>query len=242
MPNADDAIVKTVRGALEHDTRINLHRQPIRVSLVEGAIVLEGEVADVAAKKLALEHAGAVAGIKGVVDRLRVIPDEHKGDGAIRDWLIGLLERQPELPTCALEAVAKGRVQVVRRPDGAPGGQIQLSVEDGVITLEGSVISLSHKRIAGVLAWWTPGRRDVINSLDVQPPEEDNESEILDALRLVLEMDALVEAERIHASCRGFVVTLTGYVRTEAEKRRAELDAWYLFAVDRVVNELVVSG
>jgi len=38
------------------------------------------------------------------------------------------------------------------------------------------------------------------------------------------------------------VVTLEGYVRTHEEKRQAELDAWYLFAVDRVVNHIEVRA
>lgn len=65
------------------------------------------------------------------------------------------------------------------------------------MTLEGRVVSLSHKRLAGVLAWWVPG-------------------------------------------CRDFVVTLDGLVRTEEERRRAEDDAWCLFAVDDVVNRIEV--
>jgi osmotically-inducible protein OsmY len=43
-------------------------------------------------------------------------------------------------------------------------------VTDGVVLLEGHVISQSHLRFAGALAWWTPGRRDVINALEVRPP------------------------------------------------------------------------
>jgi len=93
-----------------------------------------------------------------------------------------------------------------------------------------------------VLAWWTPGCRDVVNSLDVVPPEEDNDDEVVDALRLVLEMDPLVQAEQITASCRNYVVTLEGYVRTGEERRQAERDAWALFAVDNVVNRIEVRA
>ena len=93
-----------------------------------------------------------------------------------------------------------------------------------------------------MLAWWTPGCRDVVNSLDVQPPEEDNDAEVVDALRLALEMDPLVQADQIQASCRDYVVTLEGYVRSAEERRQAERDAWCLFAVDRVINRIAVRG
>ena len=91
-----------------------------------------------------------------------------------------------------------------------------------------------------MLAWWTPGRRDVLNGLDVSPAEDDNDDEIADALRLVLETDPMVDSDRISFSCRAGVITLEGWVRSRDEQRRAELDAWYVQAVSNVVNRLQV--
>jgi osmotically-inducible protein OsmY len=235
-----DSIVRQIRGLLEHESRIRLHHYPIKIHMADDAVVLEGDVESVAAKKLALELAGGVNGIRGLVDRLRVVPTERRGDGAVRDLLCGFLLQAPELRNCTIHARVKGRVEILREVQGEGSGQIEVLVEDGVITLEGSLISLSHKRIAGVLAWWTPGCRDVVNSLDVLPVEEDNDAEVLDALHLVLEMDPLLRAEQIRAQARNYVVTLEGFVRSEEERRRAELDAWALFAVDNVVNKIEV--
>ena len=241
MPDRSE-VIKRVRRALEHEPHINLHRHPVAIGFTDGAVVLEGEMPDVAAKKLALELAGAVDGVRGVIDRLRVAPAEHKGDGAIRDVLCGFLLREPVLRNCAIRLRNKGGVDTLRAVPGDGSGAIEAEVADGVITLDGAVISLSHKRVAGVLAWWTPGCRDVVNSLDVQPPEEDNDAEVVDALRLALEMDPLVQADQIQASCRDYVVTLEGYVRSAEERRQAERDAWCLFAVDRVINRIAVRG
>jgi osmotically-inducible protein OsmY len=212
----------------------------VRIGYTDGAVVLEGEVGDIATKKLALELAAAVDGVRGVVDRLRVAPSERKGDGAIRDALTAFLQREPEFRQCSIRVRAKGRIETLHEVSTDRAGEIEIGVADGIIMLEGRVISHSHKRLAGVLAWWTPGCRDVVNSLDVEPAEEDNDDEVVDALRLVLEMDPLVQAGQIRASCRNFVVTLEGYVRTEEERRRAESDAWCLFAVDRVINRIQV--
>lgn len=236
----DNAVVRQVHGLLEHEPRINLHRHPISIGLSGDVVVLEGEVESIAAKKLALELAGSAAGIRGVVDRLRVASSERKGDGAIRDSLCTFLLGAPELKSCAIRVNTKGRIEVLRDVRGEKSGDIETTIGDGVITLEGAVISLSHKRIAGVLAWWVPGCRDVINSLEVAPPEEDNDGEVVEALRLVLEMDPLVQAGQITARCDEYVVTLEGYVRTEEERRRADLDAWSLFAVDKVINRIEV--
>lgn len=231
-------VIRKVHRALEYEPRINLHRFPVTVGFTEGAVILEGEVGRLSAKKLALEHAAAVEGVRGVIDRLHVAPSERKGDGAIRNSLCDAFLGQVELRNCAIRSRAKGRLKTLR--EAGAGGEIDVEVSNGIVTLEGRVASLSHKRIAGVLAWWAPGCRDVVNSLDVQPPEEDGDSEVLDALRLVLEIDPLVQAGQIRASCRDYVVTLDGLVRTEEERRRVEDDAWCLFAVDNVVNRIEV--
>jgi osmotically-inducible protein OsmY len=117
-----------------------------------------------------------------------------------------------------------------------------VSVKDGVVTLDGWVISLSHKRMAGVLAWWVPGCRDVVDALEVLPPEQDNDDEVSDALSLVLEMDPMIpHPDQIRIRTQNYVVTLDGLVGTQTEKDRAEQDAWCLFAVDKVINHLAVS-
>lgn len=99
---------------------------------------------------------------------------------------------------------------------------------------------LSHKRIAGVLAWWVPGSRDVVNGLEVLPPMEDNDEEITEAVSLVLKKNAFVDASQIRVSTHNAVVMLDGLVTNETEKRMAEFDAWYVFGVDAVVNQLAV--
>jgi len=241
MP-AKEATIRQVRGALENEPRINLHRYPIKVGVAGDVVVLEGDVESLAAKKLALELAAAAEGIRGVVDRLRVAVAERRGDGAIREALCAVLLRAAELQACTVRAAAKGRVETLRDAGDGRGGEIEVAVADGVITLEGTVISLSHKRVAGVLAWWTPGCRDVVNSLAVVPAEEDSDAEVVEALRLVLEMDPRVPGDQITASCRNFVVTLDGCVGTEGERRQAERDAWALFAVDKVINRITLGA
>lgn len=238
--HANDVIVKTARAALEREARVNLHRHPITIRLDDDVLVLEGEVYDIAAKKLALGLAAAVAGVRGIVDRLRLVPSERKGDGAIRDSCVKFVLGEPTLRNCGVRMRHKGRVDTVRQVDAPAAAYIEISVQDGVITLDGEVGSLSHKRIAGVLAWWTPGRRDVVDGLEVVPPQVDSDAEIEEALRLVFEANPVLHPDQIRISSRASVVTLEGHVATDAEKTLAELDAWYLMGVHRVVNRLQV--
>ena len=243
--NPRDSMTRQVRAALEREPRINLHRHPLRIDSADGAVTLEGEVADVAAKKLALELAATVDGVRGVVDRLRVAPGEARGDGAIRDSIARLLMAQPELRNCTLRLrTDKGnasRTTTFRTGDRDGVGEIDISVTDGVIVLEGRVISQPHRLFAGALAWWTPGRRDVVNALEVKPAYEERDDEVTEALRLVLEADPALDAAQVQPRVERWVVTLEGSVPSEEQRRRAELDAWGVSGVDRVINHLSVA-
>lgn len=233
---------RKVHAALEREPRINIHRHPIRIDARDGAVTLEGEVADVAAKKLALEAAAGADGVRGVVDRLRVAPGEARGDGAVRDSFARMLLAQGEFRNCSIRLRTNERVASLREASRDGVGEIEISVTEGVIVLEGHVISVPHRLFAGVLAWWTPGRRDVVNALEVAPNYEERDEEVVEALRLALEADPLLEADQIRPNCAGWVVTLEGAVPTEEQRRRAELDAWAISGVDRVVNRLQVTG
>jgi len=237
-----DAVRKQVHAALEREHRINLHRHPVKIESADGTVTLEGEVADVAAKRLALQLAASVHGVSNVVDRLRVAPGERRGDGAVRDSAARLLLDQPELRGCSLNVRTNEKIEVLRRVTDDPAGDIQISVTDGVVVLEGTVISQSHRRFAGALAWWIPGRRDVINALEVRPAYEDRDDEISEVMRLVLEADPEIDADQIRTNCNGKVVFLDGAVPSEQQKRRAELDAWSLLSIRGVVNRLDVSS
>jgi osmotically-inducible protein OsmY len=57
-------------------------------------------------------------------------------------------------------------------------------------------------------------------------------------VKLVLEKDPLINAYRIRVTVRAGVVTLEGLVVNSAESEMAEMDARYVFGVDRVVNRL----
>jgi osmotically-inducible protein OsmY len=237
-------ILKSLRAALEREPRINLHRWPILLNLTDDhALVLEGEMESIAAKKRALELAGATPDVRGVVDRLHVAPAERKGDGAILDVLEAVLLNARELKNCTLRVIKKEQTLTLQEALGDDtSGDIQVSVKDGVVTLDGWVISLSHKRMAGVLAWWVPGCRDVVDGLEVLPPEQDNDDEVSDALSLVLEMDPMIpNPEQIRVHTHNYVVTLDGLVATQTEKDRVEQDAWCLFSVDNVINQLAVG-
>ena len=92
----------------------------------------------------------------------------------------------------------------------------------------------------GVLAWWVPGSRDVINGMEGIPDQPDSDEELAKAVRIVLKKDPFVNGERIRVAARQSVVTLEGDAPSAPQKEMAEFDAWYVFGVDKVINRLEV--
>ncbi|GIW54598.1 MAG: hypothetical protein KatS3mg082_1002 [Nitrospiraceae bacterium] len=235
-----ERIIKAVRATFEREPRINLHKYPVEVEFSDGVLTLEGETEHIAAKKLCMALAAAVPGVNGIVDRLHVSPSTHMGDGAILDAVRDALLQEPILENCTILVKRKGRFETVREATIKPCGVIRVSVDNGVVLLDDHVTSLTQKRMAGVLAWWVPGSRDVINGMAVEPPQEDSDEELAKAVRLALKKDPFIDVDRIRVMADRGTVTLEGSVPTPTQKDMAEFDAWYVFGVDQVVNNLEV--
>lgn len=239
----DDDLSQQVQAALAAEPRLDLRSHPIRLRTEGARLVLEGEVPDVAAKRMACAAAQRAAGDCEVIDALRLAPAEPRTDRQVRDALANALLHQRELHNCTVRQQDHGRREFLQEAhDDWPSGEIELQVEDGEITLTGKVISLSHKRMIEALAWRTPGCRNVIDRLQVVPAEDDNDDELTDAIRLVLEMDPHVHADQLGVRSEDGVVTLAGVLRRDEEKRLAEMDAWSVWGVRDVRNRIEVRA
>ncbi len=211
--------IKAIKAHLTDELHIDPVLFPIEVASVDGSIIIEGAVENISQKKRAMLFAMGIEGVSGIVDRLRVKPSARMSDAEIRNHLYDAFAGEGALT----------------------GLKIEAEVKDGIVDLEGEVWSLSHKRLAGALAWWVPGSVDVINSIEVVPSERDNDDEVSDALRLILEKDRLVDAASLKVSTRDWIVTLEGVAGSEEEREAAEDDAWFTWGVNGVVNKIIVD-
>lgn len=228
-------------AAIRSAPRIGPHFKPVRFEIAaDGTATIEADVENVAIKRLALERLAGTPGITAIIDRLRVISPVPKSDDGILDDLRKAFYDEPSFRQLALEERENGTVKLVREAFEAARGEIVFEVHDGVVILNGSVPGLASKRLAGVLAWWIPGARDVVNGIAVDPPEEDGPIRIEEAVRIALEKDPFVDAEQVRVGVRHRTVRLTGSLPREA-RDSAEWDAWYVFGVDDVINEIEVS-
>lgn len=244
MQGAQEAgVLDAAFTVLSADVRVDAANHSIQLQYDDGVLTLDGEVPDIAMKRLASALCSRVPDVRRVVDRVRVQPAEAMGDGAIRDHVRDALMSEPALDQCSiLETLGRKEESVRDLHDiAAERGDIHVSVEAGVVTLKGHVPSLAHARLAVVLAWWVPGTRNVVNELAVVAPEEDaDEGELADAVHMALEKDPFVDAAQVQVSCWEHVVTLRGAVRDATQARMAERDAWFVPGVRDVKNELSV--
>ena len=230
MPTAKNDLVNAVLAAFEKDGDINLHEYPLQVTYRSG-LRLEGEVENIIAKRKARRIAQQVSGLASIEDHLRLHPSEHRDGKALRDAAIEALAMEP----------AFRDIRVYASPATPADSQwIMVGTAGCEIRLDGQVGSLSHRRLAEVIAWWIPGCCNVHNHLHVHPAEADNDDEISDAIRMILEKDPLLHSENIHAATSQRTVVLDGYVHGEEQRRMAVYDCWYVPGVHDVRDRLHV--
>jgi hypothetical protein len=182
-------------AAIRSAPRIGPHFKPVRLEIAEdGTATIEAEVANVAIKRLALERLAGTPGVTAIIDRLRVASAVAKSDDGILDDLRKAFYDEPSFRQLALKERENGTVKLVREVFEEARGEIVFEVHSGVVILNGTVPGLATKRLAGVLAWWIPGSRDVVNGIAVDPPEEDGPIRIEEAVRVALEKDPFVDA------------------------------------------------
>jgi osmotically-inducible protein OsmY len=224
-------LISALLAAFEKDPDINLHESAIRVSYKEN-LRLEGQVANIIVKRKARRIATQLSGLSDIEDRLRLRPGQVRTGKALLDAVVNALAQEPAFRDIAIHAVSGA--------NDAQGvsGWLRVAADDCLIRLEGMVNSLSHRRLAEVIAWWVPGTCDVHNHVRVQPAEKDTDDELTDAIMMVLEKDPMLHSETIRAHVKARSVTLTGAVHSQEQQRMAIYDCWYVAGVHDVNSEL----
>ncbi len=252
--NGRMALRERVLQTLRAEPLIGAHFHPSELEVdEEGVVTIAGEVGEVKAKKRVLRRVAALEGVSGIIDRLHVIPATPMGDGEIRAELRRLYTLEPAFASYAIREVRGITVDGGFRPHyrcvlGDPAiadGVIDIEVSDAIVTLSGHVPGLASKRLAGVMAWWVPGVRDVFDGIEVRPPEEDAPIRLEEAIRVVLEADPVIDASQVRVGVRadgsGAVVRLTGALPSDEQREMAERDCWCVLGVDEVINEIDVA-
>ena len=236
-----EEMVSAVRAALERRSEVNIHNSSIELTVHDGVLVMRGEVQGIIARRVAHLTAVQVLGVEKMQDELRVAPAVRHSDTEIARFLERLLMQESAFRDYAKKVVAGAQVQQPETGDATRAQAVTASVRDAIVTLEGTVGSLTHRRLADVIAWWTPGTCGVHNFLHVVPDEQDSDAEVTDALRIILDKHPGLDAAAITVRVKDRVVTLEGVVASEEQARMAVKSAWYVLGVHDVNNRLQVE-
>ncbi len=195
-----------------------LNSSEVGVAVKDGVVTLSGQV-DSYAKKVAAEKAAKkISGVKAIAEDIHVgvSPSYRKTDTEIAEAVINALKWHA--------AVQQEKIKV--------------SVEDGLVKLEGQVDWDFQRTNAVNTVQNLSGVRYVSNLLTVKPAitSPDVEQRITAAFH----RSATLDAGKITAEVSGHKVTLKGSVRSFAEKNDAENAAWAAPGVTSVDNRLEI--
>ncbi len=169
----------------------------ISVAAAGGVVTLTGTVRSWGERLAARKAAGAVHGVRGVVDDLEVeIPEpERRADVDLARAVDHALTSNPFVPESTLVS----------------------NVEAGVVTLRGSVEDRSQREEAGISVCGLPGVRGVRNLIALNS-SEDTAREVGLAIEAALEDRAHSLARRVRFRVEDGCATLSGSVENAASR------------------------
>jgi osmotically-inducible protein OsmY len=197
----DMAISDAVEDELFMDKAVPSYR--IDVTTVNGIVTLSGSVDNILAKERAARIAQIVKGARSVVNEVEVVPPDLRSDSAIRKDVEEALLKDPATDSY----------------------EIDVEVDDNIVTLSGTVQSWQEKELCETVAKGVKGVKALDSGITVVWPEERSDLEIRAEVEKALEWDAFVDHALIDVAVKDGKVTLTGTVGSAAEKDEAFWDA-----------------
>lgn len=208
----DQELRSRIIAELEYDPRIDA--TDIGVAVKEGVVTLTGHVASYS-QKVAAEH--AVRRVKGV----RAIAEEIE-------------IRLPRQKKTSDDEIARRVANILRWDSQVPKDAIEITVQDGWVTLKGTVDWQFQKAAVESDIYKLSGVAGVNSLIQVQPRVEVDD--LQDRIEDALKRNAEIEAEGIGVSVKDGAVTLMGFIHDLAEHKAIRNAVWSAPGV-RLIND-----
>ncbi|CAG2139547.1 Osmotically-inducible protein Y precursor [compost metagenome] len=191
----------------------------IGVQVRDGVVTLTGHLASFAEKNAAEEAIRRIPGVKALAVEIdvRLPADAARTDGDI----------------------ARAVANVLAWNTFVPVDRVQVTVEQGVVRLTGTVDwnyqrMAAERAVSGLL-----GVKNVINAISTRP--QASREDLSARIKAAIERQAVNDAAQVTVAVAGAVVTLGGSLRTWAEREAAMNAAWSAPGVSSVVNNIRVN-
>lgn len=213
----DEETEKDVKEKLIFEPQLD--ESKIHVSIKNGVITLLGTVNTYLEKCIAERAARNIEGVKAVANDLKV------------DISAKYIKTDTEIATVA--------VNVLKWDSAVPHDEVKVSVEDGCITLTGTVKWWHQSQSAERAVRNLPGVKSINNLITIDAGV--TPTEIKKNIVQEFHRNAIIDAEKIKVKVEGSKVILRGQLHSWAEIKEAKRAAWSLPGVTQVEDHLTLA-